>query len=432
MLGTVIAGKYEVIRRLGEGGIGVVYEAIQRPIDRPVALKVLATASKVLNERFEREAKAASMLAHPNTVTVFDFGVTEEGRAYLAMEKLTGHTLGAEIYGSGALEQLRALRIFKQVCASVGHAHKHGVVHRDLKPDNIFLAEVAETRDFVKVLDFGLAKLTRAETLTSNGSVFGTPRYMSPEQATGGNADPRSDVYALGVILFEMLTGKAPFEAEQPVALLYMHVQSPPPRFKDVAPDLKLRPELEPIVTRALAKKPEHRFQTVQELVETIDKYVLRRGSGESDAATAALPRGTSVKPASPRPTSKTEAVPRSSSGTDRGNRARAEDPGPEPGIVITPDGRVEVVGSSPPVTKPAPRPILEETSPALREDRIKLDVSRRPTHRADRAPKGEVYVRPFDVKVLWKIALVAIVLVLFEALIGRGAVIDLITKIFG
>ncbi|MBI2376344.1 MAG: serine/threonine protein kinase [Deltaproteobacteria bacterium] len=443
--GTVIADKYEIIGLLGEGGMGVVYEAIQRPIDRPVALKLLVGSDRdTARERFEREAKAASKLQHPNTVTVYDYGHTKDGHSYLAMERLVGHTLGRELHLNGALDQGRSIRIFRQVAASVLHAHKSGVVHRDLKPDNVFLSTVGDTKDFVKVLDFGLARLTRGvENLTAAGAVFGTPRYMSPEQATGDTADERSDIYALGVILYEMLLGKVPFEAEQPVALLLMHVQTPPPRFRDVRPDLKLRPELEPIVTRALAKKPEHRFQSVGELLETIERYVLRKPtSGEHERSSTdnqlALSRASSTAHAAPRAasaSSKPDAAkppPMKPTGP-RSQSTSKPAPSVEPGIVVRPDGSVEIVGPAPTPPKAAPGPPdrPEFATPRRdREEKIEIDHVRHAASRADRRPKGEVHVAPLDVRIIWKIAGVVLALVIFEALVGRGHIVELILQI--
>ena len=282
LIGTVLAGKYKILKKIGEGGMGSVYIANQDPIDRKVAVKVLLSKlaeDEVAVKRFEQEAKAISRMQHPNTVTIYDFGKTseeEDERLYIVMEYLRGQTLTQVLRADGQLAPIRAARIMRQVCASLGDAHAAGIIHRDLKPDNIFLTEVGGDKDWVKVLDFGVAKLADSEgagTLTQTGMIFGTPKYMSPEQAEGRPIDYRADIYALGVVLFELLVGRPPFVADTPVGLLLKHISEPPPSFGQVRPDLHIDPRIEAITMRALDKRPEGRQQIVSELAAEFEAF---------------------------------------------------------------------------------------------------------------------------------------------------------------
>ncbi|MEO1339060.1 MAG: serine/threonine-protein kinase, partial [Myxococcota bacterium] len=282
LIGIELAGKYKIIQKIGEGGMGSVYIANQRPIDRKVAVKVLLSKlaeDEVAVKRFEQEAKAISRMQHPNTVTIYDFGRTierEDERLYIVMEYLRGQTLTQVLRSEGQLTSARAARIMRQVCASLSDAHATGIIHRDLKPDNIFLTEVGGDKDWVKVLDFGVAKLADAEgagTLTQTGMIFGTPKYMSPEQAEGRPIDYRADIYALGVVLYELLVGRPPFLADTPVGLLLKHISEPPPPFSQVRPDLHIEPLIEAITMRALDKRPEGRQQVVSELAAELEGF---------------------------------------------------------------------------------------------------------------------------------------------------------------
>ena len=270
LLGSFIADKYRILEKIGEGGMGTVFLASQEPIDRQVAVKVLhhsLTSDDVAVRRFEREARVISRMRHPNTVTIYDFGRTQAGELYLVMEFLEGQTAAQLVRMNGPLPGLRGARIIRQACGSLGEAHEHGIIHRDLKPDNIFLTQFGDQQDFVKVLDFGLVKLADNDSvhqLTQTGKVYGTPRYMAPEQAEGKSIDHRSDIYTLGVVLYELLMGRPLFVAETMVALLVKHIQTPPPPMAAVRPDLDVDPRLESIVMWTLAKKPEDRPQTVR------------------------------------------------------------------------------------------------------------------------------------------------------------------------
>ncbi len=273
LLGTVVGHRFEIVSRIGAGGMGVVYKARQLGMDRWVAVKVLlkelAHDNKVV-KRFKIEALAASRLTHPNTIRIYDFGQTEDANLYIAMEFLEGQSLHQALRREGPMPARRVLHILKQIAASLSEAHSKGIVHRDLKPDNIFLTTVDGDPDFVKVLDFGVAKLREADrrqgTLTQAGVIFGTPRYMAPEQCRSLSVDHRADLYALGVIAYEALTGVPPFDAESPLAILIQHVQESPRPLAAVRPDVEVPEEVERLVMRCLEKSPERRFHDAAQL----------------------------------------------------------------------------------------------------------------------------------------------------------------------
>ena len=278
LIGQEIAGRFTVTSRIGEGGMGVVYKARQKNMDRDIAIKVLLAemaANKTVEKRFYLEALAVSKLKHPNTIQIFDFGETEKGQLYIAMEFLDGSGLKDILQEEKAFAAQRAGKVVIQILKSLREAHAKGIVHRDLKPDNIFLCTVGDQVDFVKVLDFGVAKLKEGDeskaTLTKTGAIFGTPRYMSPEQSVSANVDQRSDLYAIGVMLYEMLAGRAPFEAEMPLSLLIMHVQDAVPSFHDVRPDLVIPPELEAFTRKLLEKDPNNRYSTAEAAIRALE-----------------------------------------------------------------------------------------------------------------------------------------------------------------
>jgi eukaryotic-like serine/threonine-protein kinase len=313
MIGSTLAGKYKIIKKLGEGGMGTVYQAQQMPIDRLVAIKVLLgklATDEVAVKRFEQEARAISKMQHPNTVTIYDYGKTDEDRLYIVMEFLRGKTLTDALRATGGmgLEVMRGIGIIRQVCASLADAHGAGIIHRDLKPDNIFLCEVGGSKDWVKVLDFGVAKLADNEagaTLTQTGMIFGTPKYMSPEQAEGKPIDFRADIYALGVVLYELMTGRPPFIAETPVALLLKHISEAPAPFRKIRPEIAVPPEVEAVVMRALEKDPDRRQLTVDQLateLENASRFVAGSMSMAPAplSATGARPIPTEINPLHP------------------------------------------------------------------------------------------------------------------------------------
>jgi serine/threonine protein kinase len=276
-IGTVVGDRYRIVRRIGVGGMGAVYRAEHTMMRRDLAIKVLLPelgGKEEFARRFEREAESASRLDHPNIISVTDFGHTPDGSLFLVMEFLAGESLTRAISG-GAMPPARALNIVRQILRGLDHAHGAGIVHRDLKPDNIMLVERDGQRDVVKILDFGIAKVTEPqsgrEALTQAGVIFGTPEYLSPEQALGEAVDARADIYAAGVILYEMLAGRRPFESDDKVKIISMHLAHAPPRVRDVNPAVDLPVPLEQAVLQALEKSREHRCASAAAFLQALD-----------------------------------------------------------------------------------------------------------------------------------------------------------------
>ena len=270
MIGRVVAGRYRLEARLGEGGMGIVYRARHVLIDRVVALKLIRPdlrGETHLRAWMLREARAANRVDHAHIIDIHDIGETEEGELYLVMEYLVGTALSSEL-ARGPMALSRGVDILEQMCAALGRAHDLGVVHRDLKSDNILLSTKGGRKDFVKILDFGLAHLAMDPRLAPKGAVFGTPEYMSPEQARGEEAGPQSDLYALGVLFFEMLTGQLPFRSSDRETLLEMQRSAPPPRPRSIKADLL--PAAESIVLKLLEKDRRRRFQDAHHLHEEL------------------------------------------------------------------------------------------------------------------------------------------------------------------
>lgn len=269
LVGHLVGNRFVVLERIAQGGMGVVYRAEQTGIWRPVALKVLRsklTRDQRLLERFRNEASLASKLAHPNTITIYDFGLIEDNGLYIAMEFVEGTDISREIERHGALPWARACRIGMQICGSLQDAHEHGIVHRDLKPENIMLTRRGLDTDVVKVLDFGIAKIMGSKehnsarpALTAGNQVFGTPEYMAPEQIRGDDVSAGTDIYALGIILYKMLCGRLPFDAPTPLALLAKHLSEPPAPLKAPADYPALPLELTLLVGTMLSKDQESR-----------------------------------------------------------------------------------------------------------------------------------------------------------------------------
>jgi serine/threonine-protein kinase len=278
-IGRVIDARYEVTAVIGEGGMGTVYEVKHATLGRKFALKLLRRdiADPTLAERFVQEAKIAAAIGHPNIVAVNDFGTIaiESGGAvpYFVMEHLTGLSLSMLLRDAKVLAPGRAAGIALQCANGLAAAHAAGVVHRDLKPDNVFLVRGTE-REYVKLLDFGVAKMVGTGRLTKAGMVFGTPHYMSPEQAQGQSVDHRADIYALGVILYECLAGRLPFEADTYMGVLTKHMFAVPEPLESIVPDPQKLGALGPIVARCLAKEPSDRYATMSELVAALEVYV--------------------------------------------------------------------------------------------------------------------------------------------------------------
>ena len=288
LIGTTISGRYRIDRLLGEGGMGAVYEAEHTHMRKRLAVKVLHAEMSRLPEvvaRFEREAMAAAHIDHPNVAAATDFGKLDDGSFFLVLEYVEGHSL-REAIAVGRIELGRAMYIAFQIAAALQRAHALGIVHRDLKPENVMLVEREGEPDFVKVLDFGIAKVPVGElanaspnsikptgapqVLTQMGMVYGTPEYMAPEQALGQSVDARADLYGLGVMLYEMLAGSRPFDAESKVSLLGRHVTARVPPFSERCPEALIPPEVEAIVMKLMSKEASDRYLDSKELMDAM------------------------------------------------------------------------------------------------------------------------------------------------------------------
>ena len=305
LIGQVLAEKYRIDERLSEGGMGTVYRGTHVLMDKTVAIKVLRpslAADEKIVARFSREARAASKILHPHALSVTDFGEDEQGTVFLVMEFLNGVTLKDLIRKEGPMPLPRAVEIMRQVGGALDEAHSQGVVHRDLKSDNIMLL-AATANDYAKVLDFGIAKIKEPDGgydpgLTSPDLVIGTPQYMSPEQCSQSpDIDARSDIYSLGVILYEMFVGHVPFLGESPTAIMLKHLQHPVPSILDERPDLP--PAVDQVVRKAMQKRPEDRYTSIGALVEDLSK------SAGIELPTPSFPE---MKPAVPAATPPVEA----------------------------------------------------------------------------------------------------------------------------
>ncbi len=321
LVGKVVARKYSVEQCIGEGGMGRVYRARQLVLDKPVVLKVLH--QELLSDartvaRFQREARAASRLNHPNSINILDFGVAEDGELFIAMEYVEGHDLHYLLSNEWPLSEPRIIRIVSQILSALADAHAAGVIHRDLKPENVMVEpRRGGESDVVKVLDFGIAKIVdtaeAGPALTRAGFVCGTPEYMSPEQAKGAPLDARSDLYSVGVLLFQLVTRRLPFEADTAVGFATKHLTEPPP------PPSRLRPggcsaELEHLILQALSKDPAARPQTAEVFLEALNALPASESAHAARTARVVLPLGaTAERPQTSRTTAtaRTVASPR-------------------------------------------------------------------------------------------------------------------------
>jgi eukaryotic-like serine/threonine-protein kinase len=275
LLGATLADRYQVTRLIGRGGMGVVYEAVHVALGKRVAVKLLLDKyadDREAVERFHREALTATQIGDDHIIDVIDVGTTREGKSFVVLELLDGHDLGKVLASTGPMPGSRAVHIIQQILRGLGAAHAKGIVHRDMKPDNVFIVPHSETSDFVKILDFGISKIMAAQDakvrLTATGTVVGTPIYMAPEQAMGSGVDHRADLYSVGVMMYELLAGRPPFVAESYLALVTQHLQAVPPDLAVMRPDLPAA--LVNVVHRALAKEPDQRFRNAEEFARAL------------------------------------------------------------------------------------------------------------------------------------------------------------------
>ncbi|MBK8252669.1 MAG: serine/threonine protein kinase [Polyangiaceae bacterium] len=281
-IGTTFDHRYKIEELLGEGGMGFVYRARHKVIGKKVAIKVLRAdlaRDKEITERFQQEARSASSIGNPHIIDISDFGDLPDGSTYFVMEFLDGKSLASIIDSKVPLTVDRICHITSQIADGLAAAHAGGIVHRDLKPDNIFLITRAPDKDFVKILDFGIAKVTgdASTKLTKAGAVFGTPHYMSPEQAAGAPIDHRTDIYSLGVIMYEMMSGQLPFNADNFMGILTQHMYKAPVPIRALVPlqdrpQVECPPTLEAVILKCMSKKPEQRYQSMIELQGDIEK----------------------------------------------------------------------------------------------------------------------------------------------------------------
>jgi serine/threonine protein kinase len=274
LLDQTLAGRYRILRKIGEGGMGIVYEAIHVVIEKSVALKVLRedfSHREDVVERFRQEAKSASRIGHEHIIDISDFGVTPSGAHFFVMELLHGRDLAEELELGGPLPTRRVLGIALQCAKALEAAHAKGIVHRDMKPENVFLTRRDTGEDFIKIVDFGIAKMSDMETgralpgkkITKSGMIFGTPEYMSPEQAAGKALDHRVDVYALGIIMYELMTGRVPFMGDTFMGILTQHMFEQALPMRAAYPACTTPPEVEQMIMRSIAKNPDERPQTM-------------------------------------------------------------------------------------------------------------------------------------------------------------------------
>jgi eukaryotic-like serine/threonine-protein kinase len=291
LVGRVLDGRYEVLSVLGEGGMGTVYEVRHRMLGKRFALKALRrelALDQDIAARFIQEARTAAAISHPGLVEITDFGQLDSGQVYFVMELLSGCSLAALLRRGGPMPATRALSIVRQLVGALKAAHEASIVHRDLKPDNIHVASDDAGNDVVKIVDFGLAKVIGSSRLTRAGMVFGTPHYMSPEQAAGEAVDHRADIYSLGIVMYEMFTGKVPFEADSYMGVLTKHMYMAPAPPSELSPELKSVGALEEVILRCLQKRPAARYPDVGALWADLQQR-LPSGAGMRPSAAPSL-----------------------------------------------------------------------------------------------------------------------------------------------
>ena len=361
LIGQIIGGRFKVTGILGEGGMGIVYcgEQPMGSTVRKVAIKTLhqhLSKDPSVLARFHRECGTVAQLEHPNTIKVYDFGSTDDGTLYIAMEFVSGAPISDIIEKQGPMSADRVVKVMRQVCGALEEAHQQGIIHRDLKPENIVLTERAGETDFAKVLDFGIAGRTESgdaqkeQKLTQQGMVLGTPPYMSPEQFTGKALDGRSDVYSLAVVAYEMLTGRLPFDAETPWEWATQHMTAQPKPLEEVvSANMNVPEHLRLAIMKALSKDREHRQATVRELFQELsdgERMTVERPAAFAaevgSAATAAMPVAPAFSPGGVAPTAAMPHVPAAGLGS----------PPPSGGALI---GAAHPIGAVPAVAAPMP-----------------------------------------------------------------------------
>lgn len=360
-VGQIFEGRFEILSVLGQGGMGMVYRARHTHMDKIVAMKTLvqgAVYDDISFLRFEQEARTAASLEHPNIITIYDFGRTKLGLAYLVMEYINGPTLEDVIVEIDSLPLQRFMRIFGQACEGMQHAHKKGIIHRDLKPSNLMLYDAEDYTDKVKIVDFGLAKLAQDDTqkLTQSGMVMGSPLYMSPEQGRGDELDARSDIYSLGCVMYVALSGHVPLKGNNSMATIYKHISDVPPLMSAVAPHIQIPRRLEQLVMRTLEKDPANRPQSMAELQHEMNEAIT------STDTTKPL-----VVPTLPSDLSKT--VP-SGHGINSANLSPAAGPGPQQ---VQAPPAMNSSNSSTPAARPnsATRPVDSGPAPAQSQNNL-------------------------------------------------------------
>jgi len=293
LLGKLVDGRYEVLSVIGEGGMGTVYEVRHKALGKRFALKALRkdlALDAEIAARFIQEARTAAAVSHPGLVEITDFGRLESGQVYFVMELLGGQSLAALLRTGGPLPAARGLSIVRQLVHALKAAHDASIVHRDLKPDNIHVGRGDDEADLVKIVDFGLAKVIGSSKLTRAGMVFGTPHYMSPEQAAGEIVDHRADIYALGIVMYEMFTGKVPFEADSYMGVLTKHMYVAPAPPSQHSPELKSLGALEDVILRCLQKRPAARYDDLAALLSDLDQRLPHvAGNGSRKALPASV-----------------------------------------------------------------------------------------------------------------------------------------------
>ncbi|MBV8049695.1 MAG: serine/threonine protein kinase, partial [Acidobacteriaceae bacterium] len=361
----VIREKYQILQRIGSGGMATVYQVRHLAFNEIKAIKLinsqLADGDQFI-KRLRSEAVTARKLQHPNAVHVDDLDRTEDGRPFIVMEYVEGQNLRSVIRNEGPLPTLRALSISAQVASALAAAHKLGITHRDIKPDNIQLIAMPDGSDFVKVLDFGIAKFTQAGSssapLTASGLLVGTPQYVSPEQAMGRHGaelDGRSDLYALGIVLYEMLTGRVPFDSDTPVGLLVQHLHTAPIPPDQLRPDLKIPASVSAVLMKALEKNPNDRFHDAEEM-----RHAILGLQDELQRPSSAQEPELPVEVVSENKKAPTQRIPVPDTATSTHRTPLMDKVAPvnsslEPVSLVEPLSSIESVGESAPAIEPAP-----------------------------------------------------------------------------